>query len=167
MNRNNTFRLIVVLVLLVWSFFQIYPPVGRKLADVFQEEARGRDANYTNIIADFKKLEQRYPGRTDYANLVEAISTNDIARYFREYVNTNEELNPNRAVLSALQQKAAGKIKLGIDLQGGTSFLVEADYSKVSGNSNPPAVSATNAAAGGTNAAPPSNAALSTDEKKV
>jgi SecD/SecF fusion protein len=33
--------------------------------------------------------------------------------------------------LNRLQREVAGKIKLGLDLQGGTSFLVEMDMSKL------------------------------------
>ena len=34
---------------------------------------------------------------------------------------------PNTFILNQLQRDASGKIKLGLDLQGGTSFLVEMD----------------------------------------
>ncbi|HZQ46226.1 MAG TPA: protein translocase subunit SecD, partial [Verrucomicrobiae bacterium] len=61
------------------------------------------------------------------ANLVEAVGTNDIARYFPQFRDIAAERNPSRAVLDRLQKEAAGKIKLGLDLQGGTAFLVEMD----------------------------------------
>ena len=155
MNQNNLWKFIIVAGVLVWSFFQINPPVGQKLGDVFMENAipSRKDAAYTNVVSSFKKLQQANPGRTDYANLTEAIGTNDIARYFPNLVDTKEELNPNKAALNRLQQLAAGKIHLGIDLQGGTEFLVQADYSKVSG---------TNSTTGSTN-----NAAMSDDRKRM
>jgi len=55
--------------------------------------------------------------------LASAIGTNDITRYFPFYEATNQ-LSPTTFILTQLQREAAGKIKLGIDLQGGTSFLV-------------------------------------------
>ena len=38
----------------------------------------------------------------------------------------NEE-RPTYAILNVLQREASGKIKLGLDLQGGTQFLVSLD----------------------------------------
>jgi SecD/SecF fusion protein len=62
----------------------------------------------------------------EFANLSEAIGTNDIARYF-PFLDAKNELYPVTYILNQLQRDAAGKIKLGLDLQGGTSFLVEMD----------------------------------------
>ncbi len=131
MNSNNRWKFIFVILVIVWSFYEIYPPVGRNLAVEFQEKAVRKDAAYTNIVDHLQKLQQANPERT-YANLVEAIGTNDVARYFPFY-DVKSEMNPNRAVLNHLQKDAAGKIKLGLDLQGGTSFLVGVDYSKALG----------------------------------
>ena len=157
MNQNKLWKLAVVVLVLFWSFAQINPPVGKKLGDVFQEKAIGKfkDAEYTNIVQRFKQLQQEHTNRTDYANLTDAIGkTNDFAKYYPDLVDETKELNPNKAVLTRLQKLAAGKIKLGIDLQGGTSFLVAADYSKVENDATN--VSGTNAAA----------AAISDDRKR-
>ena len=56
----------------------------------------------------------------------EAIGTNDIQPYF-PFVSAKNQLDPTTFILNQLQRDAAGKIKLGLDLQGGTSFLVEMD----------------------------------------
>ena len=39
MKRNNLTRLIIVLIVLAWSFYQIYPPTSRDLIHYFQERA--------------------------------------------------------------------------------------------------------------------------------
>jgi SecD/SecF fusion protein len=171
MNQNNLWKLGIVVLVLLWSIFQISPPVGKKLGDVFQERAIGKfkDAEYTNIVERFKKLQQQFPNRTDYANLTEAIGTSDFAKYFPDLVDAKEELNPNNTVLSRLQREASGKIKLGIDLQGGTSFLVSADYSQIETNAAALAAG-TNSATTGTNAASRTNAVaggISDDQKRV
>ncbi len=151
MKSNNLWKFIFVLLVLVWSFYEIYPPVGRNLATEFQDKAVKKDVAYTNIVERLEKLQQANPERT-YANLKDAIGTNDITRYFPFY-DVKAEMNATRAVLNHLQKDSAGKIKLGLDLQGGTSFLVEADYSK--------ALAATNAD-GTTNTA----ASVDTEDKK-
>ena len=65
-----------------------------------------------------------------YDNLVEAIGTNDITRYFPSF-GAKEQLHPTTYILNRLQREAAGRIRLGLDLQGGTSFLVEMDTNRL------------------------------------
>ncbi|MBI5772832.1 MAG: protein translocase subunit SecD, partial [Verrucomicrobia bacterium] len=45
--------------------------------------------------------------------------------------DVSAELDPNRAILNRIQRAAAGRIKLGIDLRGGTAFLVEMETNNV------------------------------------
>ena len=47
-------------------------------------------------------------------------------RYFPSF-GAKEQLHPTTYILNRLQREAAGRIRLGLDLQGGTSFLVEMD----------------------------------------
>src|SRR5271165_4587217 len=127
MKRNNLPKLIIVIAVVIWSFIEMNPPVGRDLALYFQEKAvpSRKDAAYTNIVVSLLKLQKEQPLKA-YANLVEAVGTNDITKYFpqAEFNEVTNERNPSRAVLDRLQKEAAGKIKLGLDLQGGTAFVV-------------------------------------------
>jgi SecD/SecF fusion protein len=127
MNRNNLGKFIIVVAVLVWAFVEMYPPVGRNLAAYFQEKAvdSRKDAAFTNIVDNLEKLQQASPQR-GFANLVDAVGTNDITPYFPFY-DVSAARNPSRAVLDHLQRDAAGKIKLGLDLQGGTAFVVSLD----------------------------------------
>ena len=154
MNRNNLWKFIFVVLVILWSFYEMYPPTPRNLATEFQEQSHNHDAAYTNIVEQLQKLQTAHPERT-YANLKEAIGNNSITNYFPQY-EISGELDPNRAVLNRLQRDAAGKIKLGLDLQGGTSFLVGVDYSR--------AANATNAEATGTNSM---NTAMADERKNV
>ena len=131
MKRNNLTRLIIVLIVLVWSFYQIYPPTSRDLVQYFQERAAPgtRDAAFSNIVQQAKSLQAQSPTRS-FSNLKDAVGTNSIAKYFPMFEAKNE-LYPNTYVLNRLQREAAGKIKLGLDLQGGTSFLVEMDTNRL------------------------------------
>jgi SecD/SecF fusion protein len=133
-NRNNRWRFVFVVLVVVWSFYEMYPPVGRNLAKEFQAKAVRKDKNFSEIVERLQNLQQERPERA-FANLVEAVGTNDIARYFPSY-EVKEERNPSRAVLNRLQKDAAGRIKLGLDLQGGTSFLVGMDTNYLAGDTN-------------------------------
>ncbi|MDB6022669.1 MAG: protein translocase subunit SecDF [Pedosphaera sp.] len=136
MNRNNLWKFVFVILVLVWSFYEMYPPVGRNLVTVFQDQVvPGRkDTNFTAIISRLQTLQKDRPDRT-FANLVEATGTNNLSYYF-PYYDVKGELDPNRAILYRLQREAAGKIHLGIDLQGGTAFVEEMDASRLEGATN-------------------------------
>src|SRR5262245_23623425 len=127
MNRNLFWRFFFVVFILAWAAWSIYPPQARNLIDVFQEMAVTRGdtnavATLRAIVAEARKLDQENPTRT-FSNLRQAIGTNDITHFFPG-IKVAGEKDPVRTVLQKLQQESAGKIKLGLDLQGGTSFLV-------------------------------------------
>jgi SecD/SecF fusion protein len=124
-NRNNRGKFFLVISIIAWSLYEMYPPAGRDLAKQFQAKAVRKDAAFADILGRQRSLRQKRPDRP-FANLAEAIGTNDISRYFPAY-EAGDEANPTRAILNRLQGEAAGKIKLGLDLQGGTSFLVGLD----------------------------------------
>src|ERR1019366_10426486 len=44
-----------------------------------------------------------------------------------------EELHPTTFILNRLQREAAGRIRLGLDRQGGASYLVEIDTNRLAG----------------------------------
>jgi SecD/SecF fusion protein len=134
MNRNNLWKFIFVLLVIAWSFYEMYPPVGRNLLAEFQDKAVRKDPNFTAIVTSAEALQKAHPDRI-FGNILEASGTNDLTHYFPFY-DVKTELNPNRAVLYHLQQGAAGKIHLGLDLQGGTSFVVEMDTNRLEGATN-------------------------------
>ena len=125
MKQNNRWRFVLVVLIVAWSLFEIYPPTSKPLAGQFISRAENRDAAFTNILERLTPLQQARPDR-EFANLSDAIGTNKIQNYFPFIAATNQ-LYPTTYILNQLQRDASGKIKLGLDLQGGTSFLVEMD----------------------------------------
>jgi SecD/SecF fusion protein len=144
MTRNNTWRFVIIVLVVAWSLYEFCPPTGTDLNTMFRTRAVRQDATFTEILARLDTL-QKTNSERQFANVLEATGTNDLAKYFPFYGATNE-LNPNRFVLNRLQQDGAGKIKLGLDLQGGTSFLVGVDLTKATTTLD------TNTVATGTNA---------------
>lgn len=134
MNRNNFWRLLLVVLILVWSAYELYPPTPRDLVQVFRERAVNRDTNFTAMVQKAVELKQGVAEKA-YDSLSEAIGTNDITRYFPFY-NAKEQVNPTSYILNRVQREAAGRIRLGLDLQGGTSFLVEMDTSSLTNASD-------------------------------
>lgn len=134
MNRNHLWKLIFILLVLFFAVYEMYPPTSRPLVDYFQERAVQKDETLNGIVERARALNQEYPQRT-YASLLQAIGTNDITRYF-PYVEAEKQTHPTTYILNYLQKKAAGKIKLGIDLAGGTSFTVQMDLSQLQNSGN-------------------------------
>jgi SecD/SecF fusion protein len=137
MNRNNTWRFAFVIFALVWAIIEIIPLKDRDLILAFRERAVRQDATFSNIVAKAESMQATNAVRA-YGNLRDAIGTNDISLYFPFFSVTNEA-RPTEAILNRLQKESRGSIHLGLDLQGGTSFLMEMDTNRL------------NAAAGETN----------------
>jgi len=128
--RGNRWKWGMVLLAIAWSLYNLYPPTSRDLVQVFRERAVNKDATFSNIWYQVVQLQQQRPDRA-YGNLLDAIGTNDIRRYFPFFKGLENEPNPTVAILNRLQREAAGKIRLGLDLRGGTSFLLEMDTNRL------------------------------------
>lgn len=131
MNRNNFWRFIIVVLVVLWSLYEIYPPTSRDLVEVFRAEARNTDTNFHAIVQRAVALQKGMPEKA-YESLSVAIGTNSLQRYFPSFAEAKDQSNPTKYILNRLQRKAAGKIKLGLDLQGGTSFLVRMNTNDLS-----------------------------------
>ena len=129
MNRNNKLRWAIVVFLTAWAIYSFYPPNSRNLIDTFAEQASNKDTNFTAIVEQARKA----PTSNPYQALQMAIGTNDLSKYFPG-IKAPTPADYNRMVLNRVQKAAAGKVKLGLDLQGGTSFLVGVDTSKATTN---------------------------------
>jgi len=127
MGKKNLWKWIIVLLVVVWSIYQLYPPKGRDIATEFQRRAIRRDVAYSNIVYELRRLQTQNPARA-FGNLLDAIGTNDITRYFAFWPEASKQPDPTRYILHRLQREGAGKIRLGLDLQGGVSFLVQMQY---------------------------------------
>jgi SecD/SecF fusion protein len=135
MNRNNLWRFVLVLVVVAWSLIELYPPKGRDLVVYFRERAvNTRDDTFSNIVAKAQALQKTMPEKP-YDNLLEAVGTNDLTKYF-PFFEAKNETHPTTYVLNRLQREAAGRIRLGLDLQGGTSFRVRMDTSSLTNTSD-------------------------------
>ncbi len=140
MIRNKFWRLTIVILLILWSLYETYPPTTGDLIAQFQKQARviPGDTTISNIVFTARELEKTVPNK-QYGNLLEAVGTNDIAGFFP--FNAAGQPNPTTYILNRLQREVAGRIKLGLDLRGGTSFLMELDTSVLSTNDTAGAVS--------------------------
>ena len=81
MKKNNFGWFIFVVLLVCWALYQTYPPTSRDLIQQFESRAENQDAAFTNILQQLAPLQVANTNR-EFANLKDAIGTNDIERYF-------------------------------------------------------------------------------------
>lgn len=127
--RNNVARFLIIAFVIAWAIVECCPPSSRDVAGEFQRRAVQRDDTFTGILRKLQELQREKP-QASFPNLTEAIGTNDISRYFPFYDVKNEP-NATGAILDRLQHDGAGRVRLGLDLQGGTSFLVGVDVTNI------------------------------------
>jgi SecD/SecF fusion protein len=138
--KNRAFWWFLVVFLVAWSIWETQPPRPRDLINEFERQAvaAAGDTTLLNMVARARELKaEQYPTRP-FAALLNAAGTNDLRGYFPQF--PVDHLKPEEqtvAILHRVQRRAAGQIKLGLDLQGGTSFLVEMDTNQLAQASVP------------------------------
>ncbi len=119
----------LIVFLVAWSLWSMYPPTSGNLISAFNDQADASkvDATFKQIVQKARAAEAANPDpHRQFGELMAAIDTNNIQPYF-PYIDVRNEERPTYTLLNLLQRKIAGKIKLGLDLQGGTQFLVSLD----------------------------------------
>jgi hypothetical protein len=128
--KNRNFWVFLVVLALGWSIWEIVPPTDQDLIEYVELQAQNVDADFSRLIEEARQLREGDQERS-FVSLRQAAGTNDLVRYFPQY-DISGEADPARVILQRLQRESAGKIKLGLDLQGGTSFLVAMDTNQLS-----------------------------------
>lgn len=138
MNRSHLWKLVLILLVVAWSVSEIYPPTSKNLIEAFEQQSSTPNKTFDEIVKKAQQLDVSNTDRTagiTYSNLLVAISTNDIRPFFpSNYINAAVERDVTRGILNRVQRSAAGKFRLGLDLQGGTQFLLEMDMSRAQTN---------------------------------
>lgn len=127
--KNQKLWWLFIVFIVAWSIWEIYPPTSQDLIQTFVNEAdpATKDTNFNAIVARAEAMQKTNSAPEEqFSVLTNAIGTNDIHKYF-PYIDIQGEERPTYAIVNEIQKKAAGKIKLGLDLQGGTEFLVSLD----------------------------------------
>jgi SecD/SecF fusion protein len=126
MNKNNPWVVTIVILSVLWALYQMYPPTSRDLVQQFADRAQGTDPTFNSIVANAKALQQANTNLTAFAALQQAVGTNEIQQFF-PFIVAKPGQDPTTFILNQLQRDALGKFKLGLDLQGGTSYLLQMD----------------------------------------
>jgi len=128
--RNNLARFLFLLLILAWAGTEMTPFRDLSLIDEFSK-AKDRDEKFDKIVADARKSHKE-DNSNEFGLLYKAVEASGLAltNYFPK-MKFGEQAPNNRLVLQTLQKRVAGQIQLGLDLKGGSSFLVAMDTNKV------------------------------------
>jgi hypothetical protein len=124
--KNPLPWLLSVVILLAWSAYELYPPTTRPLLSQFEREAE----NTQDPV--FKDPSSPRPGSwTPWEQPVRFSQPADRGghqqpgAFLPQGGSVPAGKDTNRIILNRLQRDALGQIKLGLDLQGGMSFVVQ------------------------------------------
>ncbi len=116
--------------------------LSEKLAEAHAEadEAEELLDQYDELIETVEKLHAQHPQWAWYRTYDEAAKRGADRRAVRLRKFVPVPLQPsasNNLVLSRVRNKAAGKLRLGLDLQGGTEFIIGFDADEIKTNEPP------------------------------
>ena len=135
MKRNNLARFLFLLLILAWAGTEMTPLWDKpgKLIEEFSK-TKDRDEAFDKVVAAAKASHEE-DSNNEFGDLYDAVEASGLAltNYFPK-MKFGEQVPNNRLVLQALQKRVAGQIQLGLDLKGGSSFLVAMDTSKLDTN---------------------------------
>ena len=132
MKRNNLARFLFLLLILAWAGTEMTPLWDKpgKLIEEFKK-AKDRDEAFDKVVADVEASHEE-DDSNEFGDLYKAVEASGLALtdYFPK-LKFGERTPNNRLVLQSLQKRVAGQIQLGLDLKGGSSFLVAMDTNKL------------------------------------
>ncbi|GAB4277896.1 MAG: protein translocase subunit SecD [Opitutales bacterium] len=137
MRGNILWKFLLTAVVLVWAVISIYPLEDTPFETYIQERATADQAGFAAFLdkaqayVDAGHAPTLFVAMSDLANQDKV----NLAKYFPD-VNLADVRNfkkRNEILLAYLLQQSQGKIKLGLDLQGGVAFTLKVDESALKG----------------------------------
>lgn len=123
MRKNNLFRTIIAIGLLIWSFYSLYPSYSLMQQRTIADSHFADLINYTHFTRD---------------DINEALNAGDLRLRIQELPLSEDSLQYAQEVAAELTsmhpsivQNEARSIKLGLDLLGGTYLVYEVDLPKL------------------------------------
>ena len=135
MKRNNLARFLLLLLILSWAWTEMYPLRDKpgKLITQF-DKATNKDADFDKVFqAAYANFDPDDKNSNEFGTLYEAVEASGLVltNYNFPKMTFRGQVPDNRLVLQKLQKQVAGQIQLGLDLKGGSSFLVAIDTNKL------------------------------------
>ena len=130
MKRNNIARFLFLVLILAWAGTEMWPlqDESGKLIEQFGK-ATNKDAAFEQAYDEAKAAHDSDDENSNEFGILQK-AVNDAGLVLSNYIwapklKLRGQIPSNRNVLQTLQKEVAGQIQLGLDLKGGSSFLVE------------------------------------------
>ncbi len=133
MKKSLIWRFIIILLILGGWGISMFPLQDKPFIEVMRQEAEQTDVEFDKLLDDARQIIDKAEARgvvspskvvMDLAKKRNILLRDNIPVY-------NQPTASNKTVLSFINRKSAAKLRLGIDLQGGTEFIIGFDPDKV------------------------------------
>ena len=139
MKRNNIARFLFLVLILAWAGTEMWPlqdESGKLIAQF--GKATNKDAAFEQAYDEAKAAHDSDDENSNEFSILQGAVENAglvLSNYtWSPNLTFRGQVPDNRVVLQKLQKKVAGKLQLGLDLKGGSSFLVALDTSSLNTN---------------------------------
>ncbi len=122
------FRTLVVALVIGIFAYAVIPLGERDYYEVFTEMLRDKkNPDAAKVIDEARRLQKEKPDLFQSQALLEAAENQNVE--LASLLKQNDGIENNRDAVNAIRKKAAGKIRLGLDLAGGVEFFLKLDDS--------------------------------------
>jgi SecD/SecF fusion protein len=125
LKKSIVYRFIFIFVILGVWITSTQPLKDQDFYETFRKESKTQDAELDGLIEDAKKLQAEDAKLTPLKAMARAANAKNPPAQLRKYVEVyNQPEAGNLAVTHYVHRLSKGKIRYGIDLRGGTEFIV-------------------------------------------
>jgi len=134
MLRQNLWKVILSAVVLVWAAFSLLPLKDLPFGDYVKEQASAKNAQFATLMTKASERVKSGQASSVYVALKQIGHEDkvDLSQFFPqvrlESTLTNVDKR-NAILLDELLRRSKSPLQLGLDLQGGMAFTLEADFS--------------------------------------
>ncbi len=126
MKKSLIWRFAIIFTILGAWTYSLFPLTDKPFYDALEKEAGDRsDAKLQQLISEAQKNDNSNPG-SHLSPAKAIINAADHAKVnLRDYVPIyNQPTASNESVVNYVRRRSAGKLRLGLDLRGGTEFII-------------------------------------------
>ena len=131
MKRSNIKRFLLLVLILWWAISETLPLQDKQGRLLEQFISESNDQNSPAILNIHKTAESNFVAQTDsqneYGALLSAVEESGVSlknHFDYKFSGKKSDKEYNDSILQKLQTESSGQIRYGLDLQGGSSFLV-------------------------------------------
>lgn len=128
MKKSTTWRFVVIALVLVAWIYSMYPLTDRDFMKTFNEYADQSNSNFPELMAEKQAIQDN----RNALKMSDPRALKDAADKLGLTLNTfvtvpNFEKASNDVLIDAIKNECRGKLQLGLDLSGGTEFIIRPD----------------------------------------